>query len=142
MKAMIRNSLAVIVGLALGSAVNMLIVIVGPGIIAPLAGVDGSDYESMAASMHLFEPKHFISPFLAHSLGTLAGATAAFLIAVSYRQLFAYAIGVSFLAAGITVVFMLPSPIWFTALDLVVAYLPMAWLGILLGRKIRASGSG
>jgi hypothetical protein len=34
--------------------------------------------------MHLFEPRHFVMPFLAHALGTLAGALAAFLIAATY----------------------------------------------------------
>jgi hypothetical protein len=30
--------------------------------------------------MHLFEPRHFIFPFLAHSLGTFAGAFVATLL--------------------------------------------------------------
>jgi len=41
----------------------------------------------------------------------------------------ALAIGVLFLAGGISMVFMLPSPTWFTLLDLIGAYIPMAYLG-------------
>jgi hypothetical protein len=32
---------------------------------------------------------------------------------------------------------MIPAPMWFIALDLAVAYLPMAWVGVSLGRRIR-----
>lgn len=136
MNTYIRNIVAVIIGLALGASVNMSLIVFGPHLIPPPAGVDVSDAQSIGASIHLFEPKHFVFPFLAHALGTLAGALIAFLVAASYRTIFAYVIGVFFLAGGISVTFMIPAPTWFTVLDLVVAYLPMAWLGTLLGRRI------
>ncbi len=37
-------------------------------------------------------------------------------------------IGVFFLAGGIGNILMLPSPLWFTLVDLLAAYLPMAFL--------------
>jgi hypothetical protein len=38
--------------------------------------------------------------------------------------------GVLFLIAGISMVIMLPeTPIWFVLVDLIVAYIPMAYLG-------------
>jgi hypothetical protein len=79
--------------------------------------------------MHLFQPKHFIMPFLAHAIGTLIGAFIAALIAGSHKMNFAIVIGIFFLIGGIMSVFMLPSPVWFNILDLVVAYIPMAWIG-------------
>ena len=69
MNPIIRKILAVIAGLAAGSAVNMGLVIVGAKIIPPPAGVDVTDVESIKSHMHLFEFKHFISPFVAHALG-------------------------------------------------------------------------
>ena len=93
--------------------------------------------EGLKESMHLFGPQHFIMPFLAHALGTLAGAAVAALIAVSHKMKFALAIGFFFLAGGIMNVFMLPSPLWFTNVDLVGAYIPMGWLG---GRLAGAGG--
>jgi hypothetical protein len=78
-----------------------------------------------------------VFPFLAHALGTLAGALAAFLIAASYPSVFAYTIGVVFLAGGIAVTFMIPAPVWFIILDLAAAYVPMAWIGTFLGRRIK-----
>ena len=136
----IRNILAVIVGLALGAAANMLIVTYGPYLIPAPAGVDVTDAQSISASMHLYGPEHFVIPFLAHALGTLVGALTAFLIAASYRSYFAYAIGVAFLAGGIAVSFMIPAPAWFIVVDLSIAYLPMAWISILLGRRIQQRG--
>ena len=44
--------------------------------------------------MHLFEPKHFLFPFLAHALGTFAGAWLAAFIAASYKMRFALGIGI------------------------------------------------
>lgn len=32
---------------------------------------------------------------------------------------------------------MIPAPTWFIALDLVVAYIPMAWLGLTLANRIK-----
>jgi len=78
--------------------------------------------------MHLFQPKHFILPFLAHALGTFVGALLAAIIAATHKMKFALSIGIFFLVGGIANVFMLPSPIWFTVMDLVGAYIPMGYL--------------
>ncbi len=133
----IRNTLAVVVGLALGSAINMGVVMGGSSLIPPPAGVDVSNTESIRASIHLFEFKHFITPFLAHALGTFSGALAAFLIAGSHQTRIAYGIGIAFLLGGIAATFMVPAPYWFIALDLSIAYIPMAWIEIRLGTKFK-----
>lgn len=130
---LIRNILAILAGVILGSVVNMAIVTFGPALIPPPAGVDLSTPEGLAAGIALFEPRHFVTPFLAHALGTLVGAFVAYLLAASHKARFAYAIGVLFLMGGIAACFMIPAPAWFMALDLVVAYLPMAWLAIRIG---------
>jgi len=102
---------------------------IGGELIPPPAGVDVTDMESLKSGMHLFEAKHFLFPFLAHALGTLVGAFVAAKLAVSQKMKFALGIGAFFLIGGIVNVFMLPSPTWFTILDLVGAYIPMGWLG-------------
>jgi len=129
MNPLLRNILAVIAGLFVGSAVNMGIITISGSIIPPPEGVDVSDMEGLKSAMHLFEPKHFIFPFLAHALGTLVGALLAALIAANHKMKFALGIGVFFLFGGIAAVFMLPSPTWFAVLDLAGAYIPMGWLG-------------
>jgi hypothetical protein len=136
----LRNIFAVIIGLLAGGILNMALVTVSPLVIPPPEGVDVTKAESLAASIHLFEPKHFVFPFLAHALGTLAGALVAYLIAGSYRSVFAFTIGAFFLVGGIMVAFTIPAPLWFIFLDLAAAYLPMAWIGTLIGRRLVGGG--
>lgn len=139
MNPLARNLLAVVAGFVAGSIVNMGLIMVSGSIIAPPAGADVTTTEGLKASMHLFEPKHFLFPFLAHALGTLAGAIVAALLAASRKRQFAFVVGVLFLAGGVTAVSMLPSPLWFNVVDLVGAYLPMAWLGGRLGAPASSS---
>jgi hypothetical protein len=138
---LLRNILAVLAGVLLGSVVNMAIVTFGPTLIPPPVGVDLSTPEGLAAGIVLFEPRHFVTPFLAHALGTLVGAFVAYLVAASHKARFAYAIGVLFLIGGIAACFMIPAPAWFMALDLLVAYLPMAWLAIRIGAALGREGA-
>ena len=129
MNPIIKNILAALAGVVLGSIVNMALITISSTIIPPPPGVVVTDMESLKSSMHLFEPKHFLFPFLAHAVGTFVGALVAALIAASHKMKFALGIGIFFLAGGIANVFMLPAPMWFNILDLGVAYLPMAYLG-------------
>lgn len=137
MSAIVRNVAAVLAGLVIGSVVNMAIVTGLASFVPPPAGVDVGNAESIARSIHLFEPKHFLAPFLAHALGTLVGALAAFLIAATHKPRFALAIGAVFLCGGVAACFMIPAPAWFMALDLLVAYLPMAWLATRIGGGVQ-----
>lgn len=124
-----RNILAVVAGIVVGSVVNMAIIKVSGYIIPPPPGVDLSDAESLKSSMHLFGPINFLMPFLAHAIGTFVGALLAALIAGSHKMFLALVIGGFFLIGGAIMVFMLPSPLWFSIVDLALAYFPMAWLG-------------
>lgn len=129
MNPILKNTLAVVAGVVIGSVVNMSLITLSSSIIPPPPGVDVTTMEGLQDSMHLFEPKHFIMPFLAHALGTFVGAFIAALIAANRKIIFALAIGVLFLIGGISMVVQLPAPLWFNVLDLVVAYIPMAFLG-------------
>lgn len=135
MPARLRNTLAVIAGFIIGNIVNITIITVGASLIPPPPGVDVTDAESLRSAIHLFEARHFVMPFLAHALGTLAGAFVACRAAVSNERALALVVGVLFLAGGVTASFMIPAPAWFIALDLLVAYLPMAWLAARLGAR-------
>ena len=139
---LLRNVLALLAGIAIGGGVNMALITLSPSLIPPPAGVDVNSAESLSKAMHRFEARHFIMPFLAHAVGTLAGALAAYLIAASYKALFAYVIGVVFLCGGVAASFMIPAPTWFIALDLLAAYLPMAWLGIQIGNRMQQANNG
>jgi len=90
---------------------------------------------SIIELMPSFEPKQFIFPFLAHALGTLVGAAVAYVLASSHKMKFALGIGVFFLLGGVAVNYMLPGPTWFLVIDILVAYIPMAWIGGKLAEK-------
>ncbi len=134
---LLRNMFALLAGLLIGGGVNMALITLSPSLIPPPAGVDVSSAESLSRSMHLFQPRHFVMPFLAHAVGTFAGALTAYLVAASHRAQIAYAIGAVFLLGGVAASFMIPAPAWFIALDLLVAYLPMAWLGTRIGARMK-----
>ena len=124
----LKNIIAVVTGLITGSAVNMGIIMISGSVIPPPDGADVTTMEGLQEAMHLFEPKHFLMPFLAHALGTFLGAFVSAKIAANHKMKFALLIGCFFLAGGIINVVLLPSPIWFTLTDLLLAYIPMAYL--------------
>ena len=129
----LRNVLAVVAGWVAGSVVNLGLVEAGSAVF-PLAGVDPDDLATLAAALEGAGPEHFLFPWLAHALGTLAGAALAARLAATRPMALALTVGVIFLLGGVAVNFMLPGPTWFKALDLLLAYLPMAYLGGLWGR--------
>lgn len=135
MNPILKNILVIITGIIIGSLVNMGIIMVSGSIIPPPDGADITTAEGLKASMHLFQPQHFIFPFLAHALGTFVGAFLAAVLAGTYKLKFALSIGVFFLLGGIASIFMLPSPTWFTIVDLVGAYIPMAYIAGKLALK-------
>ena len=136
---MLRNVLAVIVGFVVGGIVNSSLIAAGSALVAPPPGVDVNSLEGLRSAIHQFQPRHFVTPFLAHALGTFAGVLVAYLIARTPRAQTAYLLGVLFLCGGIAASVMIPAPAWFIALDLVLAYLPMAWLAVRIGARMNAA---
>jgi len=138
MKPILRNILAVIIGWLGGSAINMGLIQAGHNLI-PIKGIDPNDMNALAEVMPTLGFEYFIFPFLAHALGTLAGAAIAGLIAASHKIKFALGIGALFLCGGIIINYMLPGPTWFAITDIVIAYIPMAWLGGKIAEKVSRS---
>lgn len=134
MNPIVKNILAIIVGIVIGGMVNMGLIMVSGSVIPPPEGVDPSNMESLKANIHLFEAKHFLFPFLAHALGTLVAAFLVAKLAATSHLKLSLTIGFWFLLGGIYMVTLLPAPMWFNALDLIVAYIPMAWLGYKLAK--------
>jgi hypothetical protein len=128
MKPIVKNILAVIAGVFGGGAINMGIIMISGSLIPAPDGAVITTMEGLKASMHLMEPKHFLMPFLAHALGTFAGAAIASLIAANNKMRFAIGVGIWFMLGGIINIMMLPSPLWFTIVDLGLAYIPMAYI--------------
>ncbi len=135
MPPVLRNILGVVFGFVVGSIVNMFVLRVGQTLVPLPEGVDNSDMEKLAASMHLFGPQHFVVPFLAHALGTFVGAGLTAFVAATRKLPLALLVGALFLAGGVAAALLLPAPAWFIAADLVLAYLPVAWLAGRMGAR-------
>ena len=129
MKNLLLIFLSIFCGLLFGSIINMSIIEVGNSMITFPEGSDNSSIEGIKNTIHLFQFKHFITPLLAHSLGSLTGSFVAAWMAPINKLLIAIMIGVFFMIGGTIMIFQLPSPIWFNVIDLTFAYLPMAWIG-------------
>lgn len=138
MNPIVRNILAVIAGIIAGGLANTILITVGPHVFPPPAGMDVNNVESIRVHAHELQPQHFVFPFLAHAMNAFVGGLVAYVVAASRRAVFAWAMGVLSLCGGIAAAIMIPAPKWFLVLDLVVAYLPMAWLAIKLGEKLTA----
>lgn len=132
---MVRNILAVIVGLIVGNIVNMLIITGGHAVLPPPAGFDGTSMEGVASTIHLLRPIDFSVPFLAHAIGPLMGVLVAMMIAARSHKTIAIILACIFLLGGIIANIMIPAPWWFRAVDLVFAYIPMSYLGYRLSGK-------
>lgn len=126
----LRNILAVIVGVAACMFLNTLLLGMMMKVVPPPEGFIYEDVNTYT----LLQGKHFLSPFIAHAVPSLVGGFLAAFIAATRKMTFALVVGAVHLLGGIMAAFMIPAPAWFIVLDLVVAYLPMAWIGGKLAR--------
>lgn len=128
MNASLKNILIFVGALILGSLVNGLIIQFGPLLIPPPEGVDFSTEKGLMEGMPKMEARHFITPFLAHAIGTLVSAILMKRFAFENASRYTFGVAIFNLLAGIYMVYLLPAPFWFEAMDIIFAYLPMAWL--------------
>lgn len=125
MPSILRNILGVLIGAAACIFLNGLLL----GFMMKLVGTpEGFDPNDLT-TYHLLQAKHYLSPFVAHSVPSLVGAAIAAVIAATRKMTMALIVGGLHLLGGIAAVFLIDAPLWFDALDLTVAYLPMAWIG-------------
>ncbi|MFM2164997.1 MAG: hypothetical protein RL325_1434 [Planctomycetota bacterium] len=139
--ALLRGVIAALLGLIAGAALNMGILYAGMAVFPAPEGVDISRIETINENIHRYSVGQLLVPFLAHALGTLAGAFVAASVAATphSRRRAALLIGFFFLLGGIDMVVKIPNaPLWFDVLDLGVAYIPMA----LLGWRLAVRGKG
>jgi hypothetical protein len=135
MSSTLKNSLVFLLALIVGAFVNSAIIQWGPLLIPYPPGIDMQTPEGIKAAIPFLKPIHYLTPWLAHAIGTMVGALLVSLFS-STRHLFrSLIIGGVFLIAGIYMITLIPSPAWFIWLDLMLAYIPMAYLGWRLSGK-------
>tara|TARA_Y100001936_G_C15934187_1_gene591106 strand:- start:84 stop:470 length:387 start_codon:yes stop_codon:yes gene_type:complete len=122
MKQTLKNIAIVILGIIVGMIVNIGLIILGGTIFPP-----SENFEPMNAINWDF--KYFIFPFLAHSIGTLSGALIVSKLSKKSSIILPLIVGLYFLLGGIYMITILPAPMWFVLLDVILGYIPMALLG-------------
>jgi len=130
-----KKLLFLLIALILGATFNSIILNVGMKIIPPPQGFDMNNPSELAKAMKVMEVRHFVFPFLAHALGTLLGVVFFTYFSKSNKLFFPMLIAGMFFAGGLYMVLILPSPIWFNVLDLVLAYFPMSVFGFKLAKQ-------
>ena len=128
MKQTLKNIAIVILGIIVGMIVNIGLIILGGTIFPP-----SENLEPMNAMNWDF--KYFIFPFLAHSIGTLSGALIVSKLSNKSSIILPLIVGLYFLLGGIYMITILPAPMWFVLLDVILGYIPMALLGWKLANK-------
>jgi len=132
----LKRTIVIFISLFSGAMLNGAIINISSKVIAPPKGFDLNTAEGLQAAMPHMGPEHFLFPFLAHALGTLISAVLISRFLKSQQFVFSMMAGILFLMAGVAMVIMLPgTPIWFILVDLIGAYIPMAYLGNKLVKK-------
>ena len=131
---MVRNIVAVIVGLIAGSAFNMAMIMLSWMLYPPPAGVDlMKDPEAMKAYVATLSLPAILIVLVAHAGGALVGGLVASAIARRSPTVLGAIVGAFFLLGGIMNAMSIPAPPWFVVPDLIL-YVPC---GILGARLIR-----
>ncbi len=126
----VQNIFAVFSGVFIGILVNAGILTLSTQLGSLAEGIDPMDVENIRENIELLGPIDFIFPFFtAHAFGALAGAYTVARITAGHKMRYAVSMGAFFLLGGIANVMMMGGPLWYNVLDLLVAYIPMGWLG-------------
>ena len=132
----LKTTLVIFISLFAGAMLNGALINVSNHIIPPPVGFDLTTEEGLQAAMPYMGPEHFLFPFLAHALGTLLSTLLITRFLKSQQFVFSMMAGILFLLGGVSMVIMLPeTPIWFVLVDLIAAYVPMAYLGNRIARR-------
>jgi len=135
-----RNVLAVIVGLVVGMAANMALIMLNAVCYPMPEGMDMQDYEQLNAHLATLPTLAFILPLVAHLSQAFVGGWVAARIGKSRPVLLAMIVGVLSLGAGIWNFYMLPDAPKWMMIELPL-YLVVAWLAGRRVAKCRAAKS-
>jgi hypothetical protein len=132
----LKRTIVILLSIFIGAQVNGAFLTLGTNLIPPPEGCNLNTMDGLKAAVPFLEAKHYLFPFLAHAIGTLISAVLITRFLKSQQFVFAMMAGILFLLAGISMVIMLPeTPIWFVLVDLIGAYIPMAYLGNRIARR-------
>ena len=137
---MIRNIIAVVVGVIVGMVFNMAVVILNTAVLFPVPeGFNWNDPDAVGAYFTNLPLTAFLVVLVAHLGQAFFGGLVAALISRNAAMTVAMIIGVLSMLAGIANMMMVPNPAWMWIE--VPLYLVAAWLAarIVLARRASAA---
>lgn len=137
---MLRNLIAVVVGMLAGMAVNMSLVLLAMFLYPMPEGVDFSDSEAMPAYFATIPATGFLIVLAAHLGQSFFGGLVAALLSSDRPRVMALIIGGLTLIGGVANLIKLPHPLWMW-LE-VPGYLLTAWFAASLAIRVRTRPTG
>ena len=129
---MLRNILALVVGLVVSVGVVKAVEMAGHAIWPPPTDLDWTDGEAIRTYTSQQPFLALLFPIMSYFLGTFAGPFVASRIGTARAILFVGVIGIVMLSATITTLIWIPHPVWFSVLA-VTAVIIGGWLALQLG---------
>ena len=127
MKKVLLGILAVVVGLGVGMAVNLALIKLNIKLHAPSAGLDWNNPDQVKDFMATMPLLGFVIVLAAHSGQALVGSVIGTLISGRRSVVVGLIIGVATLLGCVMAMFMIPGPLWFSVIDLLLP-VPVAYL--------------
>lgn len=134
---MLRKILAIVLGMVIGSVVNMMFVQLSNSVYPLPEGVDPNDFEAFKAYVeaHGLPTGVLLIVLIAHAGGSFASGFVCGAIVKKPWYFAAALLGILWTAGGVAMLLMLPSPIWFAITD-VAFYIPAALFGTWAGGRL------
>jgi hypothetical protein len=132
---MARRVLSVFAGLMVGFLCVALIEAVSSRLYPLPAGVDVSDIEAFRAHVQTLPIMAFVLVLVAHVVGSFAAGFTCVSVSRQMWKTGPIIIGVLLLSAGVTNLVMIPHPVWFALVDILV-FIPAALLGGLTASNV------
>jgi hypothetical protein len=127
-----------IIGVVVGIVAAMLIFMVFDKINSvrfPLpANLYPADHEAMTAYVRTLPSSFFITTLIGWALGSFISGVLIRIISKSSEKISAYIAGLFLTTAAIVDIFLLPNPVWFTVIGIVL-FIPMTLLGHTVYKK-------
>jgi len=136
----VRNVLAVLLGLLAGGIFNMLLVLVSQAAYPLPPDVDPNDMEAFRAHVEAngMPTGAMLIVLAAHAGGSFVSGLVCGLISKRKWISAAAALGVLWTLGGISMLTMIPAPIWFAVADTIL-YIPAAIGGVMIGGGMTAT---
>ena len=136
-----RSVIAILAGIVVGLVTLSVVQMLGHMIYETPANLNIDDKVAMAAYMETVPVGSLLMVLLSYAGGAFLGGLVAARISTGKPILHAMIIGVLLMLAGIANFMMLPHPTWFLIAS-VPAFILMAYLGGITGRRLGGKGSG